>query len=676
MTPEHFDLAVPVWIKGRENEENVSLCLTANVGPGSVTLKISACSVYQLFVNGEIAAEGPARTAHGFYRVDELDLSPFCVKHENAVTILVAGYNVPNYYLIQAPAFVCAELYENGKPVAVTGQAGFDARLYTERVQKVRKFSFQRTLTEAYVLPGGYEPVELAPVGPKAFITREVPYPRSDRADFQRIAAQGTFTTDDPESEPDNGLTVDNEREAKRIRNVDAKETDRDPSVITLGEHEYAILDLGRELTGFFTFDIETTGGRLIVTFDELMRDGDVPFDRLTVCGSVIYDLAPGRYRLVSFEPYSLRFLKFSSLADRVTITAPGLVRFEFGGDVFPAPDFKGDETLARIYEAAVSTFRQNTLDIYMDCPSRERAGWLCDSFFTSRTERALTGKSVVEHAFLDNFLMSENPDLPHGMLPMCYPSDHRNQTYIPNWAMWYGIELSEYRDRTGDETLIADAKKAMYDLIAFFRRFENQNGVLEKLESWVFVEWSHSNDLVQDINYPSNMLYAKFKRSIGELYGDGALIAEADALAETIRRESLRNGWFCDNAVFDETGVAHLTGEVTETCQYYAFFSGVATKERDPALWNALLNEFGPERKTNNTHPDIAFSNAFIGNYLRLELLFREGLTDKLLKEIKGYFDYMAKKTGTLWENDGDYASCNHGFASYVAVWLRDIFA
>ena len=72
-----------------------------------------------------------------------------------------------------------------------------------------------------------------------------------------------------------------------------------------------------------------------------------------------------------------------------------------------------------------------------MDCPSRERAGWLCDSFFTSRTEYALTGRSTVEHAFLDNFLMPERFEfLPDGMLPMCYPADHNDRTFIPNWAI------------------------------------------------------------------------------------------------------------------------------------------------------------------------------------------------------------------------------------------------
>ena len=44
-------------------------------------------------------------------------------------------------------------------------------------------------------------------------------------------------------------------------------------------------------------------------------------------------------------------------------------------------------------------------------------------------------------------------------------------------------------------------------------------------------------------------------------------------------------------------------------------------------------------------------------------------------LKDIEGFFGYMEEKTGTLWENDGDYASCNHGFSSHVVCWLNGIF-
>lgn len=32
-----------------------------------------------------------------------------------------------------------------------------------------------------------------------------------------------------------------------------------------------------------------------------------------------------------------------------------------------------------------------------------------------------------------------------------------------------------------------------------------------------------------------------------------------------------------------------------------------------------------------------------------------------------------MAERTGTLWENTTDYASCSHGFASYAAALILD---
>ena len=126
---------------------------------------------------------------------------------------------------------------------------------------------------------------------------------------------------------------------------------------------------------------------------------------------------------------------------------------------------------------------------------------------------------------------------------------------------------------------------------------------------------------------------------------------------------------------VRQKDGTLKLSGESTETCQYYAFFFKTATPKSHPELWAKLRDDFGPQRHQTRKHPSIHFANAFIGNYLRLEILSREGLSAQILDESKGYFLKMAQSTGTLWENDTPTASCNHGFASHVAVMLlRDI--
>jgi alpha-L-rhamnosidase len=71
--------------------------------------------------------------------------------------------------------------------------------------------------------------------------------------------------------------------------------------------------------------------------------------------------------------------------------------------------------------------------------------------------------------------------------------------------------------------------------------------------------------------------------------------------------------------------------------------------------------------RKQTNAYSDVPFANAFIGNYLRMELLSREGLSRKILDESVDFYIPMAEQTGTLWENMTSVASCNHGFASHI---------
>ena len=108
--------------------------------------------------------------------------------------------------------------------------------------------------------------------------------------------------------------------------------------------------------------------------------------------------------------------------------------------------------------------------------PFRERGGWLCDSYFTSAVERILTGESILEHAFLENFILEDKfAYLPEGMLPMCYPADHNNGNYIPNWGMWFVIELERYVRNTGDRNFAMRAKKAVDGLVDFFASYENE---------------------------------------------------------------------------------------------------------------------------------------------------------------------------------------------------------
>ena len=690
----NFSLAKPVYIKDHEKEMNRAVIFKSTVKKGnSTSIRITAQNDYQLFINDVFVFHGPARAGHGFFRVDEINIEKYLTMDENTVKVLVLGYHCNNFYLVNQQAFLCAELYDNGICFCPTGTDSWSAHLYEQKLQKVQRYAFQRTFCEAYDFTER-APLELGCEAQQityeidTFIKRDTAYPSfpyEDKICFYEcgnVSKSDTPTHFNPWWYYNIGkgysgfLPSDIQLSSTDIiDNITLTKSENQEISDTLDANTYASAMMRANLTGFVSLKVDCIcDTTLALTFDEILLDNKINFARMECANVIIYKLKGGQsYNLITAEPYTFKYMNVISLGGSVKINSLGMIKAEFNeSEIIKKVKDTADDQIKRIFDAAKETFKQNTFDIYMDCPSRERAGWLCDSFFTSRVEYFMTGKSTVERAFLANFVMNPQYEpVPKGMLPMCYPADHTDGNFIPNWAMWYVLELDEYLKRTGDYDFAYSIKDNLYRLLSFFKSCENKNGLLEKLKGWVFVEWSECNNLCQDINYPTNMLYYKFKKTLARLYDDKSLDSEAEALKAQINKEARLGLFYCDNAVYDENGVAKLSGKITETCQYYAFFTGVCTREEDKELWDTLVKDFGPDRRTNNKWEHVYFSNAFIGNYLRLELLKEAGIKDALESNIRSYFDYMAKSTGTLWENDTPSASCNHGFASSVLIWL-----
>ena len=634
---------------------------------------------------------GPARAGRGYYRVDEVDIGKYLTEQKNTVSVISTGYYCESFEYFKEPSFVCAEIVSGDSIIAYTGGELWKAYSYNQKIRKVQRYSYQRAFAEVYDmrLVESDTEVVLEVCENKQFIERWISYPEFPRESIEVIYGGGSVTLEEPEKYYDDravtkvgklvdGFCVDDAdcvsiHNVQKLKLISNKDVTQLPARVEADA--YVAVSMKCNVTGFIDLRVNCVKDtELYLTFDEILVDGQVNFARNRTSNVVLYKLQGGcDYHLITVEPYTFKYLNIISHGGDIELEYSGLIRTDFNESeiLISLSKKKSDAVIERIYNAAIETFRQNTFDVFMDCPSREREGWLCDSFFTARVERLVSGKSTVERCFLANFDMEKSyKNIPEGMLPMCYPSDFRAVDYIPNWAMWYLLELKEYLDRTGDRKLVDDIYPKMQILCGYFLKYENDYGLLQNLDGWVFVEWSMCNNLVQNVNYPTNMLYYKFLMTMYELYADEQCREKALKLRETIRRESRMGLFFCDNSVLKE-GKLVLSGKRTETCQYYAFFTGVADVLSDKELWETIVNDFGPDREHTKKWQDIYPSNAFIGNYLRLELLSNAGIYDKLEADIRRYFDYMAIRTGTLWENQKESASCNHGFASHVLIWL-----
>ncbi len=703
-----FDSARPIWPVERETEMNLFVGFRAVFdGPQepSAVLRIAASSLYRVYLNGRFVGHGPARGPHGFFRVDEW---PLATDRRNTLAIEVVGYNVNSFYLLDQPAFVQAEVVSGATVLASTAGRGvpFEAAILTHHVQKVQRYSFQRPFIEYYRAGKGDEhwwdrPVSdlcqatCSVLSSRPLLARRVAYPCFHARQPTEVVATGRLRREAPVSRlwkdrslvnigpqlkgyPEGELEVIPSIELQKVQSISVEKRNqpyRPDRPISLDENSFAILDLGTNLTGFIGASVRCSQPtKLYLTFDEILSRDDVDFKRLDCVNAVGYELQPGHYRLESFEPYTLRYLKLSVLDGACEIRDVYLR--EYANDETDGASFScSDPRLNRVFEAARQTFRQNAVDLFMDCPSRERAGWLCDSFFTSRVALDLCGNTTIEKNFFENYLLPPSfAHLPDGMLPMCYPADHYDGVYIPNWALWFVLELEEYQARSGDREMVAALRPRLEALYECFQKYRNEDGLLEKLDSWIFVEWSRANDFVRDVSYPTNMLYAAALAAAGRMYDEPDLIEEARQIRATIRKQSFDGEFFVDNAVRKDSRL-QVTRNRSEVCQYFAFFFDVATPQTHQKLWERLVHQFGPERKKTNAFPEVHPANAFVGNYLRLELLSRYGYPAQTQKELVDYYLYMADQTGTLWENISATASCNHGFASHVAhSFYRDI--
>ncbi|MCQ2433562.1 MAG: hypothetical protein MJ175_13245, partial [Clostridia bacterium] len=139
-----FIKAVPVWPLGRAEEMNLTCRFTAEVKKTDkpVMLRMAGSTVYRVFVGGKIAAYGPARGPKNWFRVDEIPMNRFLCADENIIVIEVMGGNINNFYTMDQPSFLQAELLIDGVPAAWTAaEGGMPCDIITERVQKVEKYS-------------------------------------------------------------------------------------------------------------------------------------------------------------------------------------------------------------------------------------------------------------------------------------------------------------------------------------------------------------------------------------------------------------------------------------------------------------------------------------------------------------------------------------------------------
>lgn len=710
-----FVKAKPVWGDDLSNQYNQFLGFYTLIKreehvQETITFHIAARSYYRLFLNGELAASGPARTAAGYCRVDEITRNVQGTIH---AAIEVVAIDKPGKYCndctLEQGMLMAEIIGGSGDVLSATGDGNWICGELLYRKSMVETMSHSRGIAEYYQmdmdstawLHGKMQCAKRPTVTGEniTFLKRRSPYP-----DYHRIEMDGLQEISD--IVPDQNATAGFVYELAKEFNqewyqmippencfMESLRKEKDSSFtgkvtefrrktdnsrcyhIIPGHNSCSLMwGIGKSELGFIEFQIEVENDCTVdvVNSDHLHRMG---FMKANTYVSR-YELKKGGYHIITFEPKLVRYIKLIIRSKgAVRVTAPIMIDYSYPDDMtafFECSD--GD--LNRIYEGARRTLRLSTLDIFMDCPQRERGGWLCDSQFSAYAAHQLFGDTGVEKDFIENFMLTDGAKMWHGFFPEVYPASKPDKTDpgIVNWSFWLMTELYAYYMRTGDKAFIDACRKRveqfMDGMLALRGR---ESGLIEGMKS-MFVDWSLSNRsfALEPISVPVNCLAVCVLENMAELYQRSDWKHCADEMRAKIERMDTVAGIFGgggDGAKMQD-GKLVRTDCQTESGAALEIWSGF--HREDKAYINSFVDTMGAAPKY-RSNPNVGKANLFIGLMLRFDTLMKLGRTDELITEIRElYLDELKVGSGTFFENYNALSGC-HGFNGAAAAIITN---
>ena len=452
------------WIwENKEDHADEYVCFydTFEVTEEKVCLEISCDSNYELYVNGGIVAFGQYADFPYYKVYDRVDISPYCKKGKNQICILVWYYGADFSTYYKGRPCLIYEIKEGERVIAFSDETTL-CRKTTDYLSGVKKiitvqlgYSYSYDMRaydgwrEENFIPTCFSPAVLLQDHPQAMFER-----------------------------PIEKLRLKSFQKAEKI------------------EGTADIYDLGKETVGYLAFRLKAPrNAQINISYGEHLVEkngiscvprkiGGRDFSMDFVANGEWFDFANYMRRLGG------RYLQITCDAP-VEVDQIGLYPAEYPVNVLPV---RFDSPLRqKIYDTAVHTLRCCMFEHYEDCPWREQALYNVDSRNQMLCGYYAFGEYRFARASLDLMGRDQRED---GLLHICFPS--KIDLVIPFFSLIYVIQMQEYAEYSGDDSLLAEYYERMQRILQAFDSFL-EDGLVCNLQGqgryWNFYEWSPTLD-------------------------------------------------------------------------------------------------------------------------------------------------------------------------------------
>lgn len=264
--------------------------------------------------------------------------------------------------------------------------------------------------------------------------------------------------------------------------------------VVKKGEGHYFI-DFGTELSGETAFLVSGAAGHEVEIRhgEELGEPESVRYEMRCNCTYQEFCTLSGREdELLTFYDYKgFRYVAVLGWPEDLTID-----RVWAHERHYPFPEDASSFTcsnplLSDIWALCQNGVRVGTIDTYLDCPTREKGGFMGDGFVTGISHLILTGDSRVLRKFLNDVASTRRycPGL-HSTAPNYVNGE------LAEYSLLWPVLLEYYYLWSSDLAFVQEMMPVLEGLLQYYAGYENTDGLLTDVYSHatgrysVLVDW------------------------------------------------------------------------------------------------------------------------------------------------------------------------------------------
>lgn len=260
-------------------------------------------------------------------------------------------------------------------------------------------------------------------------------------------------------------------------------------TVIQTGPGRYFI-DFGTELTGSTCLLVSGPEGHQVEIRhgEELSAENVVRYDMRAGCVYQEWATLSGREsdRIEFYDYKGFRYVEVLNWPEELTKENVWVLNRHYP---FPenASSFSSSHALLNdIWQICENGVKQGTQDTYLDCPTREKGGYLGDAYVTGQSHLHLTGDTRILKKALQDF--ADTARICPGLIAVA-PGAFMQE--IADYSLLWPVIMERYYLWSGDIEFVKDNIPVLDGLLEWFVQYENPDGLLEKVEEkWNLVDW------------------------------------------------------------------------------------------------------------------------------------------------------------------------------------------